>query len=223
MSIERWKDIKGYERIYQVSDQGRIKSFIRKGSQITVSQINFVKQLLHNKIKQYNIEKITGLSEATIYRIKHNKTNYNERILKPILGNNGYLFVGLKQHNNIPSLIHRLVLETFVGPCPKDMECRHLDGNPKNNCLENLRWGTRYENQQDSIKHGTKYSHFQKTHKINIGINNPMAKLIENEVIQIKKLKGILSQSQRAKMFNVSPHTIQSIDDNTTWRHINVR
>jgi hypothetical protein len=35
------------------------------------------------------------------------------------------------------------------------MVCRHLDGNPINNRLENLRWGTHKENKADAIKHGT--------------------------------------------------------------------
>lgn len=28
--MEKWKDIKGYEGLYQVSDQGRVKSFVRR-------------------------------------------------------------------------------------------------------------------------------------------------------------------------------------------------
>src|SRR5271166_1685861 len=44
---------------------------------------------------------------------------------------------------------HTLVLLTFVGPCPEGYECRHLDGNPANNRLRNLAWGTRLENAAD--------------------------------------------------------------------------
>jgi hypothetical protein len=51
--------------------------------------------------------------------------------------------------------VHRLVLEAFVGPCPEGMECRHLDGDPANNRLENLRWGTHRENAADQVRHGT--------------------------------------------------------------------
>ena len=49
--------------------------------------------------------------------------------------------------------VHRLVLLAFIGPCPPNQECRHLDGNPRNNCLDNLAWGTKAENQQDVVKH----------------------------------------------------------------------
>ena len=49
--------------------------------------------------------------------------------------------------------VHRLVLEAFVGPMPEAMETRHLDGNPANNCLDNLRYGTRAENEADKRLH----------------------------------------------------------------------
>ena len=48
--------------------------------------------------------------------------------------------------------IHQLVLQTFVGPCPAGCECRHLDGNPLNNRLSNLAWGTRAENAADASR-----------------------------------------------------------------------
>lgn len=35
------------------------------------------------------------------------------------------------------------------------MECCHIDGDPTNNNLRNLRWGTRESNCADKIRHGT--------------------------------------------------------------------
>src|SRR5690349_5649582 len=37
--------------------------------------------------------------------------------------------------------VHRLVLLTFVGPCPPGQESLHWDDDPTNNRIENLRWG----------------------------------------------------------------------------------
>lgn len=62
--------------------------------------------------------------------------------------------------------IHFLVLTAFVGPRPDKYECLHWDGNPENNRLENLRWGTRSENRMDSIRHGTHVTPFVKGSKI---------------------------------------------------------
>jgi hypothetical protein len=46
------------------------------------------------------------------------------------------------------------MLLTFRGPRPKGMLCRHLDSNPKNNKIGNLRWGTQSENMRDAGKLG---------------------------------------------------------------------
>lgn len=51
--------------------------------------------------------------------------------------------------------IHALVMEAFIGPRPEGMDIRHLDGNPLNNYLSNLAYGTRTENMQDALAHGT--------------------------------------------------------------------
>lgn len=52
-------------------------------------------------------------------------------------------------------LLHRTVLRTFVGPCPEGLVVRHLDGNPENNRIDNLKYGTVSENCLDSVAHGT--------------------------------------------------------------------
>jgi len=48
----------------------------------------------------------------------------------------GYWLVG---HENSNVLVHRIVYEIFNGPIPDGMQVDHLDGNPSNNCKENLR------------------------------------------------------------------------------------
>lgn len=50
----------------------------------------------------------------------------------------------------ISRLVHRLVLETFIGPCPSGMEACHYPDTTKSNCkLDNLRWDTHAENAKD--------------------------------------------------------------------------
>lgn len=51
-------------------------------------------------------------------------------------------------------LVHRLVLEAFVGPCPSGCEGCHYDGNPANNIVSNLRWDTTKNNCLDKRRHG---------------------------------------------------------------------
>lgn len=52
--------------------------------------------------------------------------------------------------------LHRLILAAFAGPAPSPKaECRHLNGNPYDNRVENLAWGSARENQMDRHDHGT--------------------------------------------------------------------
>ena len=78
------------------------------------------------------------------------------RILRPTPNGNGYPMVWLcVEKERIPTLMHTLVLEAFVGPRPAGMECCHADGDPANNMLTNLRWDTHSANLRDAVTHGT--------------------------------------------------------------------
>ena len=49
--------------------------------------------------------------------------------------------------------IHGLVLLAFVGRSPDGLEVCHNDGDPTNNHLSNLRYGTHKSNMEDAVKH----------------------------------------------------------------------
>jgi hypothetical protein len=50
--------------------------------------------------------------------------------------------------------VHVLVLMTFVGPKPTGCMGLHKDGNPRNNNVDNLYWGTHKDNTDDRARHG---------------------------------------------------------------------
>lgn len=125
----------------------------------------------------------------------------------------GHQFVVLcKNSKCFNKAIHRLVLETFVGPCPEGMECRHLNGNPKDNRLKNLRWGTGKDNGLDKIIHGTTLK----------GESNGRAKLTEQDVRMIIYMyqTGLFSQREIAAIYNVSQRNILFIVHKKHWKHI---
>ena len=67
----------------------------------------------------------------------------------------GYPVISALIDGKVRSLyVHRLVLESFVGPCPSGHVARHLDDNPENNHLSNLAWGTESENAHDKVRNG---------------------------------------------------------------------
>jgi hypothetical protein len=76
--------------------------------------------------------------------------------------------------------VHTLVLLTFVGPRPGGHECCHGNGDPSDNRLSNLRWGTRGENMEDCRRHG----------KLAIGERNGAAKLSNVKVEAAKILRA---------------------------------
>jgi hypothetical protein len=47
--------------------------------------------------------------------------------------------------------VHRLVLEAMAEPPELRQEARHLNGNPHDNRLANLAWGSRIENAADRV------------------------------------------------------------------------
>ena len=94
-------------------------------------------------------------TDGTIISYKHGKT----RVLKPQLVSQSekkYLAVGLfNEHNRrnklgmkVPKFqyVHRLVYETYMGEIPENLEVDHIDENPHNNKLENLRLVTAKQN-----------------------------------------------------------------------------
>ena len=86
------------------------------------------------------------------------------RILKPAASRTGYLMVDLCRNGDRQRLlVHRLVLETFIGQAPEGLEGCHFDGDKTNNHLSNLRWDTRSANQEDVIRVGNNHQ-VNKTH-----------------------------------------------------------
>ncbi len=79
-------------------------------------------------------------------------------VLRTSPGEYGHLTVnlyrnGVARHHGV----HRLVLEAFVGPCPEGMEGCHVNSDPGDNRLENLKWDTPKNNQAESHRLGRAY------------------------------------------------------------------
>jgi len=69
-------------------------------------------------------------------------------------------------------LVHTLVAEAFIGPCPAGMEVCHRDGKKDNNAVTNLYYGTRSQNMLDKVRHGAHHnankSHCPRGHEYNV-------------------------------------------------------
>lgn len=94
--------------------------------------------------------RVRSLDRTVVHR-----TGFRQRrrgqVRKSVRQKNGYFSVLLPDRRRY---VHILVLEAFVGPCPPGHETLHHDGDPSNNDLTNLRYGTPSENAYDKIRHG---------------------------------------------------------------------
>lgn len=137
--------------------------------------------------------------------------NYSMR-LNPYLGHGGYIYVSVstgKGQRSIP--VHVMLLDAFVGPRPEQMEIRHLDGNPKNNNLKNLAYGTVEQNANDRILHGTQPR----------GSSHPRAKLDDASVITMRKMHNEGSSiAAIAREFKIGESTARDIITRRKWQHV---
>lgn len=117
---EIWKDIPGYEGLYQASNLGRIKSVGRK---------------------VYNPNP----------SLKNPYINWPEKILQQdkSSGNKGYGRITLSKNGKTKrKMIHYWIAITFI-PNPDNKPCiDHIDDNPENNNVSNLRWVSYQENNE---------------------------------------------------------------------------
>lgn len=107
--MEEWRDVRGYEGLYQVSNTGKVRS------------LNYM-----------HTGKIHQISPRTT------KDGYQDVLL---------------HKNGVRKLIrvHRLVAIAFIPNPYNKPEVDHIDTNPSNNNVENLRWVTSLENKQNPI------------------------------------------------------------------------
>lgn len=122
---ELWKDVPGFEGIYQVSTLGNVKVLdrlvlnSRYGEELHIKRKGKVLKLsISKKAKGYYVASLTT----------NNKT---------------------KQF-----FVHRLVASAFIGPLPEGLFVNHIDGNKLNNIPSNLEYVTTSENLLHAFKNG---------------------------------------------------------------------
>lgn len=113
---EFWKDIKGYEGLYQASNLGRIRSYYK-----------------HN----YRDKNGAVISQTTFKYIKPIQTSRTNQYYKVTLTKNKIQ----KQMR-----LHRVIATTFIPNPYNKKQVNHMDGNKQNNRVDNLEWCTCKEN-----------------------------------------------------------------------------
>lgn len=131
--------------------------------------------------------------------------------LRPGVAGDGSLCVRLKFKGGKMKTVYvqRLVLLSFVGPCPEGMEACHFPDRDQKNCrLDNLRWDTRSANQMDKVAHGT----------TNRGERSAFSKLTEEIVREIRQSREKIQSL--ADRYGVNNSVISRVRNYKAWQHV---
>ena len=135
-----------------------------------------------------------------------------EKIMKFGIDKNGYYLINLSKNNKTSTKrVSRIVAETFISNPDNFPQVNHINGIKTDNNASNLEWCTDNENKKHAFRTGLK-SH--------IGIKNPATNLTEDNVREIRKLKGVMSYPKIAKQFNTTEDAVYYIINNLTWKHV---
>lgn len=124
--MTNWKSVKGYEGLYEVSDDG----FVRSLERMTTGK-DGVSKPVHSRTLRLNPSMITKRHPNAHYTVELWKDNKRKRMS-----------------------IHRIVGEAFISNPEGKPQINHIDGNPSNNHISNLEWCTNSENMKHAYELG---------------------------------------------------------------------
>ena len=137
------------------------------------------------------------------------KNTFNKKVLKQWTCTNGYQSIRMyKNGKGHPTTIHSLVMAAFIGPRPEGYQINHKDGNKANNHVSNLEYITPLENVRHAHRTGLSSQN---------GENNVRNKLTEENVHEIRRLRGKETQKSMAARLGVCQATITHIATGRNW------
>lgn len=121
-----------------------------------------------------------------------------------------YLRIGLNKDGVCSKhYLHRLLAEAFIDNPESKRTVNHVDGNKRNNSVDNLEWATYSENNQHAHDNG-----LTKAPKAHM-------KLDESDARLIKELKSAgMTNTLMAKLFGVSQVSISQIVTGKTFKYV---
>lgn len=147
----------------------------------------------------------TAFDDGTIFGPSGNKMIYTEH-------HSEYLQCNI---NGVTERVHRIIAECFIPNPFNKPQVNHINGNKKDNRVENLEWATPKENTRHAYDNGLASG------KPKYGKANGRTKLNEEKVKFIRshynKYDKQYDMAELAKMFDVGITAIYKIIHNKTW------
>ena len=119
---ESWQPVPGYEGLYEVSDQGRVRSLDRE-----IQKRGRAGVLMNLRLQG---------------RVLKAQMDGNVRLFVTLSRNGKYK----------PQRVHTLVAHAFLGPRPEGLQINHIDGDCQNNAASNLEYCTASENMKHAVR-----------------------------------------------------------------------
>lgn len=147
---------------------------------------------------------------ARVKSLRKIRTN-TERILKPYLGANGYLYVNLYQDGKVThKYIHRLVLEAFIPRVHGCNDCDHINTIRTDNRIENLRWASRFSNMRNPITNNHQSESASGARNYNFGRTGALCR--GSIPVRCKELNKVFESIKIAAMeLNAKPSSIRRV------------
>lgn len=138
------------------------------------------------------------------------------RIMIPQASPKGYLELVLRVNGKAAyRVVHRMVVEAFIGPIPSGMQVNHLNGMKADNRARNLGIVTPGENMSHALGMGL----FRDSHVR--GETHPFAKLSDSKVVQIRRLVlSGMTQKQVGQRFGVTQSAVSGVCRRSAWTHV---
>lgn len=141
------------------------------------------------------------------------RSSTSGRVLKPwVQAGYGYLAVKLSCNSvQATKLVHKLVAEAFIGPCPEGQQVRHGPNGKLDNRASQLCYGTPKDDGQDRVRDGSSRK----------GVKSHMAKLTDADVIEIRRRRAT-GELQRtiAASYDITASLVSMIVNGKIWRHL---
>ena len=152
-------------------------------------------------------------SEARSCRCDKGTRKLPQKVMVLAANRVGYRLVNLRDGlgGARTHLAHKLVALTFLGPREEGLQINHRDLDKSNNCVWNLEYVTAAENTWHERRLNPERSRGENVHN---------ARLTEEDVRTVRKLRGVMSERKIAAHLGIHRSTVSHILTDRIWRHV---
>lgn len=167
-------------------------------------------------IEEWNIIEANPLYEiSSLGRVRNKRTRTIRKTMTTTTGYEGFTTI-LSGRKTLFHRVHRLVAIAFIPNPERKRTINHINGDKKDNRVENLEWSTHSEN--------SLHSHRILKKSGGVGVKHALSKLTPDDVMKIFELKsnGLSTMQIASVIGKVSRPAIRAVLSGKTWKQISL-